>query len=231
MSNDLTLMGDSPFDAIRRVDADGCEYWSARELMPLLGYDRYENFFQAIDRAQAAAMNSESESAALKHFRTATKMVRIGSGAQRDVGDWHLTRYACYLVAMNGDPRKPEIAAAQSYFAIKTREAEVLAPQKPLTELEMARRYVAALERAAELEPAANSWEQLAEATGDYSLRETAQILDRDPEIQTGQNRLARFLRECGWMAYRRSVQSRCPGCNLYMIWSAPVRPVEAVAS
>lgn len=71
--------------------------------------------------------------------------------------------------------------------------------EKPLTELEMARKYVAALERVAELEPAANSWEQLAEASGDYSLREAAQILDRDPSIRTGQNRLAKSLKELGW--------------------------------
>ncbi|OQO89898.1 hypothetical protein B1813_18830 [Saccharomonospora piscinae] len=71
--------------------------------------------------------------------------------------------------------------------------------QKPMTELEMARQYVAALERAAELEPKAKSWETLAEADGDYSLRDAAQILDRDPAITTGQNRLARYLRDVGW--------------------------------
>jgi DNA-damage-inducible protein D len=123
-------MGDSPFDAIRRVRDDGSEYWSARDLMPLLGYDRYENFAQSINRARFAAINSEGETAASEHFRDARKMVPLGNGAQRDIGDRHLTRHACYLVAMNGDPRKQEIADAQAYFAIATRQAET-APRVP----------------------------------------------------------------------------------------------------
>lgn len=207
--SDLTLMGGSPFDAIRREDERG-EYWSARDLMPLLGYDHYENFTRAIDRARFAAWNSEGESAAQRHFRDATKMVPIGSGAHRQIGDRHLTRFACYLVAMNGDPRKEEIARAQTYFAIKTREAEMRLPAHAWTlpttfpeALELAARQAREIEaekaRVAELEPAAHSWETLAEATGDYSLREAAQILDRDPSISTGQNRLARYLRDAGW--------------------------------
>ena len=121
---DLTLLGDSPFDTIRRTRPDGSEYWSARDLMPLLGYDRYENFAASITRARLAAANSEGELAASEHFRDARKMVPLGNGAQRDIGDRHLTRHACYLVAMNGDPRKQEIADAQVYFALRTREAE-----------------------------------------------------------------------------------------------------------
>lgn len=212
--SDLTLMGASPFDAIRREDERG-EYWSVRDLMPLLGYDHYENFTRAVDRARDATWNSEGESAALHHFRDATKKVSIGSGAHRVIGDRHLTRHGCYLVAMNGDPRKPEIAAAQTYFAIKTREAEVrdAAPAvareavvASITRRELAAMVIAEADRAdaaeakvAELEPAAHSWTQLADASGDYSLREAAQILDRDPSISTGQNRLARYLREIGW--------------------------------
>jgi DNA-damage-inducible protein D len=122
-----------PFEAIKRTDVSGGEFWSARDLMPLLGYDRWENFAQSLTRAFFAACNSEGSAAGQQHFRDATKMVATGSGAERAVGDRHLTRYACYLVAMNGDPRKPEVAAAQSYFAVQTRVAEIApAVQQPV---------------------------------------------------------------------------------------------------
>jgi DNA-damage-inducible protein D len=113
----------SPFDQIRRVRADGSEYWSARELMPCLGYVDWRNMETAIDRAQASCVAQGLYPA--DHFVGANEMVGIGSGARRDVSDVHLTRYGCYLVAMNGDPRKPEIAAAQQHFALMTRVAEV----------------------------------------------------------------------------------------------------------
>lgn len=115
--------GGSPFETIRRVDIYGREYWSARELMPLLGYTRWDRVPAVVDRASAAAANSGHD--AEKHLRASSEMVPIGSGAVREVSDWHLTRYGAYLVALNGDPRKPEIAAAQTYFAVMTREAEL----------------------------------------------------------------------------------------------------------
>ena len=112
----------SPFDAIRRVTPEGREFWSARELMPLLGYGAdWRNFHGAIERGRATCSNSGGDPVA--NFVGATKIT--GTKPAQDV---HLSRYACYLVAMNGDPRKPEIAAAQTYFAVKTREAEA-APQ------------------------------------------------------------------------------------------------------
>lgn len=118
--NDLTLMGDSPFDAIRRTRPDGGEEWSARELMPLLGYGAdWRNFADAIDRARRSAANVELEGL----FVDVTEKT-----AGRPRADVLLTRHACYLIAMNGDPRKPEIAAAQTYFAVKTREAETRKP-------------------------------------------------------------------------------------------------------
>lgn len=112
----------SPFDAIRIATPEGREYWSARDLMPLLGYEKWERFADAIGRAKIAAHNSGYVVA--EQFPGAGKMVQTGSGAHRTIEDYHLSRYACYLIAMSGDPRKPEVAAALTYFAIKTREAE-----------------------------------------------------------------------------------------------------------
>lgn len=107
----------SPFDRIRHARPDGSEYWSARELMPLLGYDRWENFEAAIERAWTSAAAQGFDPADL--FRGITK-----KGAGRPQRDCEMARFACYLVALNGDPRKPEVAGAQSYFIVRTREAE-----------------------------------------------------------------------------------------------------------
>lgn len=105
-------------------DETTVEYWRARDLMPLLGYTRWENFNNAIQRAMESCENSGINVA--DHFRDVTKMVSLGSGSERSVSDYMLTRYACYLIAQNGDPRKDEIAFAQSYFAIQTRKQELI---------------------------------------------------------------------------------------------------------
>ena len=206
----------SPFEPLRHTNPDGSEYWSARDLQPVMGYDRWERFESAIERASVAAGNSGTDPT--DHFRGAAKMVGVGSGAFRSVLDWHLSRYASYLVAMNGDPRKPEIAAAQTYFAVRTREAEIQQavpvpafeiPTSFADALELAARQARELEtataRVAELEPAARAWDTLADATGDYSLRDAAHILNRDPAITTGQNRLMAALRDLG-MVDRRGI-------------------------
>lgn len=113
------------FDDIMHTTEDGSvEFWYARELMECLGYDRWENFNKAINRAIDSCKTSNSDS--LDHFRGVTKMVQLGSGAERGVKDYMLTRYACYLIAQNGDPRKEEIAFAQSYFAVQTRKQELI---------------------------------------------------------------------------------------------------------
>ncbi len=110
------------FEEIKRIQ-NGAEYWSARELMPLLDYTTWRMFEKSILRAMVAAR--ESGSLAEDHFVGADKMLRTGKNGQREVVDYHLTRYACYLIAQNGDPRKKAIAMAQTYFAAQTRKQEM----------------------------------------------------------------------------------------------------------
>jgi len=113
------------FNSIIHSEQNGqIEYWYARDLMVLLGYSRWENFANAIQRAMDSCETSGANVA--DHFREVTKMVSLGSGAQRPIADYMLTRYACYLVAQNGDPKKEEIAFAQSYFAVQTRKQELI---------------------------------------------------------------------------------------------------------
>ena len=108
----------------QRLPDEGIEFWFARDLMEPLGYARWENFTTAIHRAiESCKSTGYNES---DHFRGVTKMVTLGSGAQRAVEDFMLTRYACYLIAQNGDPRKQAIAFAQSYFAVQTRKQELI---------------------------------------------------------------------------------------------------------
>ena len=111
-------------EIVKIIQEEAVEFWYARDLMALLGYDRWENFHKAIERAIDSCKASEIEP--VDHFRSVTKMVQIGSGAERAVKDYMLTRYACYLIAQNGDPRKEEIAFAQSYFAVQTRKQELI---------------------------------------------------------------------------------------------------------
>lgn len=116
----------SPFEQIKRFDTSNNEYWLARELQPLLGYKQWRQFEDCVERAKIACRNSKQQ--VNDHFADARKMIKVGKGATRELLDCRLSRYGCYLTAMNGDPRKPEIAAAQTYFAIKTRYAEVTLP-------------------------------------------------------------------------------------------------------
>lgn len=111
------------FENVRKFDLDGIEYWEARELMPLLGYNKWENFKKIIEKAKTASRKSGQN--ITSHFPEVKKMVKLGSGSRREVKDYKLSRYACYLIAQNGDPSKQPIANAQTYFAIQTRRQEL----------------------------------------------------------------------------------------------------------
>ncbi len=111
------------FESIRQQDADGREFWSARDLAPLLDYQSWRNFVQVIEKARLACTQSGQPD--VDHFVEAIKMVDIGSGAKRPIDDISLSRYACYLIVQNGDPSKPVIANGQTYFAIQTRRQEL----------------------------------------------------------------------------------------------------------
>src|ERR1017187_734529 len=110
----VNTQSSSPFDTIRRVTRKGVEFWMARELYPFLGYSSWEGFASVIAKAKAACEgNNENPD---YHFRQTSKMVEIGSGAQRAREDWFLDRLACYLCAMNSDSSKAEVGLAQAYF-------------------------------------------------------------------------------------------------------------------
>lgn len=197
--NDLTKITASPFDSIRRVREDGSEYWDARELQPLLGYVRWEDFRNSINRAMYAIGNVGLD----PHEHASVRSEAFGPTRQMGA-NYHLTRYGAYMAAMNGDPRKPEIAAAQTYFAVKTREAETALGE--LDELVVAERYVAALKRnraleaqVTELAPAAQAWDELVDTGTTLDVAAAAKKLCENG-ILTGRTRLYDYMREIGWV-------------------------------
>lgn len=130
--SELVKYSEQTFESIKHVNEYGEEYWLARELQPVLEYAQWRRFSDAIERAKLACKNSGF--AVEDHFADVGKMVDIGSGAERQIDDVMLSRYACYLIVMNGDPRKEVIAIGQSYFAVKTRQQELIDNYEQMSE-------------------------------------------------------------------------------------------------
>ena len=126
MKTELVRTLADTFEAHAQQTESGIEFWLARDLQHLLGYTKWDNFLNVVSKAKTACEVSGHQVS--DHFANVGKMVDLGSGSQREVDDLMLTRYACYLIAQNGDPRKQEIAFAQTYFAIQSRRAARVAP-------------------------------------------------------------------------------------------------------
>lgn len=146
-------------------EQDGIEYWLARELQVLLGYTEWRNFLNAVEKAKESCKTTGEKVS--DHFVDVNKMVTIGSGAEREQDDIMLTRYACYLIAQNGDPKKEQIAFAQSYFATQTRKQELLEERIQLMERLQAREKLAA----AETELSKNIYERGVDNKGFANIR------------------------------------------------------------
>ncbi|MCK9186550.1 DNA damage-inducible protein D [Candidatus Gracilibacteria bacterium] len=124
MRQGLSLPGPhKDFEGIKKIDKDGVEYWEARELMIILKYGKWSNFENVIEKAKSACVLSKQN--INDHFTDIGKMIQAGKGANKSILDYKLSRYACYLIAQNGDPTKEPIALAQTYFALKTRTQEL----------------------------------------------------------------------------------------------------------
>lgn len=138
MNQELITQLNQSFNQISQTWEDsGIEYWFARDLQELLEYSEWRNFLKVIEKAKEACENSGCK--VENHFVAVNKMVVIGSGAEREIDDIMLTRYACYLIAQNGDPRKDAIAFAQTYFALQTRKQELIEEQLRLQDRIQAR--------------------------------------------------------------------------------------------
>ena len=148
MNTQIIQQMQSQLDALSQTHPEDTdlEFWFARDLQVPLGYARWENFQTAISRAVESCKTTGYDPE--HHFRGVTKMVSLGSGAERSVEDFMLTRYACYLIAQNGDPRKEPIAFAQSYFAIQTRKQELIEERLKLIDRLEAREKLKAAEKA-----------------------------------------------------------------------------------
>jgi len=145
MKRDMILELTTTFEGHAQQAESGVEYWLARDLQHLLGYASWVNFLNVVSKAKTACEVSKHRVS--DHFVDVNKMVDLGLGSQREIDDLMLTRYACYLVAQNGDPKKPEIAFAQSYFAIQTRRAELIEERILATERLAARQKLTATEK------------------------------------------------------------------------------------
>lgn len=208
----------SPFDQIKRVRDDGTEYWSARDLQPFMGYSKWQDFQSAIERAKVAAANAGHDAELL--FVQVSQVMDAGNLGPQQRIDYELPRFACYLTFLNGDPRKPEVAAAQAYFAIKTREAETT-PARALTEDEIVhqaltittRKVEELTARVQELEPAAQAWGTLAAVGDGVLISRAGHILSE--QYDTSARRIFKQMHALGlifkrghasWQAYQPAI-------------------------
>lgn len=145
MKKELLVSLHSDFESQMHVEESGCEFWYARELQELLGYSQWRSFEQVVEKAIVACQTSEIDPA--DHFARVRKLVGIGSRAMREVEDIALSRYACYLIAQNGDSSKEQIAFAQTYFALQTRKMEIIEQRLAEQERINARRKLAESEK------------------------------------------------------------------------------------
>lgn len=145
MKTEQVQMLTDTFEGHAQQTDGGVDYWLARDVQHLLGYAEWRNFGLVVSKAKTACEVSGHRVG--DHFVDVSKMVQLGSGSQRDIDDIMLTRYACYLIAQNGDPRKPEIAFAQTYFAVQTRKAELIEQRLLEAERVQARRKLSATEK------------------------------------------------------------------------------------
>lgn len=145
MKTDLIHALTDGFESDAQQTDNGVEFWLARDIQHLLGYSKWENFLNVVSKARTACEISGHQ--VLDHFPDVRKMVDLGSGSQREVDDIMLTRYACYLIAQNGDPKKQEIAFAQTYFAIQTRRAELIEQRLLEAERVLARKKLTTTEK------------------------------------------------------------------------------------
>lgn len=189
----------SPFDSIKRTDADGIEFWSARDLMLVMSYARWNEFKTPLERAMKSALNQGHEVDGL--FRRSTE----NSGG-RPSENFYLTRFAAYLVAMNGDPNKTEVAEAQAYFAIQTRVAETQVQALPtgpallaLAVVEAQQMIAAKDQQIAVLEPKADAWDDLVSSSGSLSFRDAAKVISAEGGVTISGPKLTQILMDWKW--------------------------------
>lgn len=180
----------SPFEAIKHTDEQG-EYWMAREVQELMGYTEWRKFKDSLERAQIACKNNGQ--APSDHFVLAANMIKIGKGAKRKVEDYRLSRYACYLSAMNGDPRKEEVSKAQSYFAAQTYFAENVqagiptVEQKPFLNTLWTRRAMIFNEKTRIPEGYWCIFNEIGHICWQYELKDIHLTEESTPDISVGQ--------------------------------------------